>query len=312
MRAVPRVLVFPYHATATKERRERHTLREFCNAMHRQHRAEYSVVTGPVSRRIVVVVGGATVDGVVKTPAGRVAVELLSLSPVSDRGDVLEADLAMRRRLRASIGRFLVERGWSLTLWYREGRRPNGTRVTLVPRNPADARALVGEIKRLLLELPAPDLRSSIMLHVASISREDAARMQRRGRYYFPADEYPACYRHLVHVRVYSLPNAMTPDIESDLKVGFIGADTQFLAAKLRDKAERSLGLSRERANGLPLWLIVHSDGRAIHQSIAPPQRRGAIQTCRDLLSTMDHGFERAYWADQTGFLNAAWVGRIV
>ena len=71
-----------------------------------------------------------------------------------------------------------------------------------------------------------------------------------------------------------------------------------------------SLTKSRVRANGLPLWLIVQSDGRAIHQTIPRQHRARAVEVCRATLSETGHGFARVYWVDGTGFLDAAWVGR--
>ena len=159
---------------------------------------------------------------------------------------------------------------------------------------------------------PAPNTQGFVYLHFVSLAPNDCARVQRGGRYYFPSAEFPACARHLDHVRLQALPRGIRPVIDSDLKVGFVGANPAFLNMKLADKAERSLTLSKQRAKGRPLWLVVHSDGRAIHQSIAPPQREAAVETCRKALNGLEHGFARAYWADRTGFRNAAWVGRIV
>ena len=306
------VLVYSYHSTSPKERRERFTLREWCSALSRQEGSKYTLAARPLDRRLVIDIGGATVDGVVNTPFGYVAVELLSLSPVSDRGDVLVADLALRRQLRARVRHLLIERGWALTLWYKVQTRRDGTDMKAVPRTHIEAGNLVADLKRLLLRSPAPEVDSSVVLHVAAVEPDDASSLQRGNRFYFPATEYPAAYRHLSYVRVYAQPRGQRPDIHSDLKTGFVGADSKFLATKLRDKAERSLGLSAQRANGLPLWLVVHSDGRAIHQSIAPPQRNGAVKLCRGILAKHHHGFQRVYWADWTGFRNTAWVGRVI
>lgn len=312
-RSLPHVLVYPYVGTSSKERFERYTLQEFCNAMARQHEGACSVVRRPVQRGLIRMVSGATVDGVVRTEAGTIAVELLSLSPRRDRGDMMGQDLAFRKRLRRSVGLILRARSWSLQLWYRDGRRHDGTSVKMVPQNRQQCAEVAGELRRLLLcDAPAPREPGFVFLHFVSLTRDRCALVQRGGRHYFPSHEFPACARHLDHVVLQGLPRPIRPVIDRDLKAGMVGANAAFLNRKLADKAERSLGLSKERANGLPLWLVVHSDGRGIHQSIAPPQRGAAVETCRTALSNLEHAFARAYWADRTGFRNAAWVGRIL
>jgi hypothetical protein len=205
----------------------------------------------------------------------------------------------------------MLERRCTLSLWYRERQRRDRTTVKAVPtRDEADE--VASELRRLLSQAPYPRERAFVYLHFASVPQERCERLQRGGRYYFSSTEYPASARHLDHVRLHGLTSGDHPVIGSDLKTGFVGADSGFLRKKLADKAGRSLGLSKDRANGLPLWLVVHSDGRAIHQSMAPPQRQAAVEMCREVLATIDHGFASIFWADSTGFRNAAWVGRII
>ena len=78
------------------------------------------------------------------------------------------------------------------------------------------------------------------------------------------------------------------------------------------EKARISLTKSRDRSKRLPLWLIVHSDGHAIHQTICDRERGNARRLCRDVLAATHHGFARVYWADNTAYLDAAWVGRVL
>lgn len=308
----PKTHVFDYGGTAPKDRRERYTLDEFCKRMRSRYGAKFRVIpiNDALRSGLVINIDGSTVDGVLRTTRGPIAIELLGYSPVDDRGDVMSRDFALRKEIKIRLYNRLKAKRYSLTVWYRDKPRPipKFGMVRTVPLK-QDFNTVIKELRSVVSQAPALELNQ--FLTIQFIKPDVAKRWgTRQGTLYLDETCYPVCAAHLQHVRLQGLKDYLTPDVESDLKVGFIGIDGQWVREHVAIKARKCLQKSRERANGLPVWLIVHSDGHAIHQKIHETYRSRALELCREVLAETEHGFTRVYWADRTGFLDAAWVGR--
>lgn len=309
-----RTHVFGYGGTTPKARRERYALEEFCKRMRRRHGATYSVVRlrDALRRGLVVNLDGTSIDGVIRTAAGPVAVELLGYAPLDDRGDVMARDVKLRKAIKPALFNLLKARCYSLSVSYREKRRPGPKfgMVRTVPF-PQDFRAVVMELRSAVKAAPA--LEFNRFLSLRFVKPDIAERWgQRNGTLYLDATRYPVCAAHLDQVRLQGLKDFLTPNVDSELSGGCIGIDREWVREHVASKAAKSLDKSKRRANGLPLWLIVHSDGHAINQTIHETHRPLAVELCREVLAANAHGFARVYWADRTGFLDAAWVGRVL
>lgn len=301
----PKTHVFSYGGTMPKVDREPHVLNEFCLYMRHRYGASYKVIPDALGCGLVINEDGATVDGVLRTPQGPVAVELLGYSPLEDRGDVMARDEAFRKAVKRSLYDRLNSRSFSLSLVYqvqtRTKPKPDGM-VCMVPKRIIFP-AVIEELNLIVDSAPALDFNKFLYLRLVKANRRDA-------NLYLDPSRFPVCADHFKSVRLQGLRSGLTPLVESDLSYGWVGLNEAWVEEFLARKAELSLTKSRIRANGLPLWLIVHSDGHAIHQTIPRPHRARAMEICRAKLSDTGHGFVRVYWADGTGFLDAAWVGR--
>lgn len=301
----PKTHVFSYGGTTPKVDREPHVLNEFCIYMRRRYGASYKVIPDALGCGLVINEDGATVDGVLRTPQGPAAVELLGYSPLEDRGDVMARDEDFRKAVKRSLYDRLNFRSFLLSLVYRVQRRTEAKSsgmVCTVPKHRIFP-AVIEELKSIVDGAPALDFNKPLFLRFVKANRRDA-------NLYLDPSQFPVCAEHFSAVRLQGLGSRLTPQVESDLSGGWIGLNEEWVSGHLARKAELSLTKSRIRANGLPLWLIVHSDGHAIHQTIPRPHRARAMEICRAKLSDTGHGFVRVYWADGTGFLGAAWVGR--
>jgi hypothetical protein len=310
----PRTHVFSYGGITPKVKRERYALDEFCKRMRTRYKASYRVVRmrDALRRGLVVNVDGSTVDGVLRTSRGPVAVELLGYSPLDDRGDVMARDVALRKAIKVALYDRLKAKCFSLSLGYREQRRPGPKfgMVRTVPRE-RDFRTVIKELRSIVSETPV--LEFNHFLSVQFVKPDIAERWgTRRGVLYLDESRFPVCAAHFSRVRFQGSKDYLPTDVGSELSGGAVGIDAAWVREHVASKAHKSLHRSRERANGLPLWLIVHSDGHAIHQTIHETHRPRAVELCREVLATTEHGFARVYWADQTGFLDAAWVGRVL
>lgn len=310
----PRTHVFSYGGTTPKVKRERYALDEFCKRMRKRYKASYRVVKmqDALHRGLVLNVDGSTVDGVLRTSRGPVAVELLGYSPLNDRGDVMSRDVALRKKIKPALYNRLKAKCFSLSLGYREQRRPGPKfgMVRTVPRE-RDFGAVIKELRVVMSLVPRLDINH--FLSVQFVKPEIAERWgTRRGVLYLDATRFPVCAAHFSRVRFQGSKDYLPTDVGSDLSGGFIGIDAEWVRKYVAEKAHKSLRKSRERANGLPLWLILHSDGHAIHQTIHETHRPRAVELCREVLTSTEHGFSRVYWADRTGYLDAAWVGRVL
>lgn len=301
----PKTHVFSYGGTTPKVDREPHVLNEFCIYMRRRYGASYKVIPDALGCGLVINQDGATVDGVLRTSQGPVAVELLGYSPLEDRGDVMTRDLAFRKEIKRSLYKQLNYRSFSLSLVYRVQRRTKAKldgMVCMVPKRRIFP-VVIKELKSVVDRAPALGFNKFLFVRFVKANRSDA-------NLYLDPSRYPVCADHFSSVQFQGLRSGLTPQVESDLRCGSIGLTDEWVREHLARKAGTSLTKSRTRANGLPLWLIVHSDGHAIHQSIPKSHRARAVEVCCATLSKTEHGFARVYWADRTGFLDAAWVGR--
>ncbi len=307
----PRTHVFNYGVPT--HGRERYALDEFCKELRHRYRASYKIVpTQQALRRgLVVEVDGATVDGVLRTSRGMVAVELLGYSPICDRGDVMARDFEFRKEVKRALYNQLQAKCYALTFWYREGRR-GGQRPNTVRTVPPTTkfRAVITELRSVLAAVPG--LEFNKFLSVRFYRSDHVQRIDRRRSFLaLDAAQFPCCANYFEHVRLQGLKPWMTPEVNSDLKCGAIGIDEGWVREYVLGKVAKC-NKSHLRANGLPIWLIVHSDGHAIHQTIPRPHRARAIDVCRRALAQTEHSFKRVYWADRTGFLDGAWVGRVL
>jgi hypothetical protein len=309
----PRTHVFNYGGIADTSKRERHVLSEFCKRMKRAHGASYKAVRDPVTHGLVIEVDGATVDGVLQTRAGPVAVELLGYSPLRDRGDVLNRDETLRKYVKRRLFDQLNTLAYSLRLEYRTRKRPgpgSAGMIKTVPVMDVNDQLLV-ELRRLLRRAEVDRSQEFLSIHFFGPERNRIFG-RRDDRLNLDQTDFPCCGAHFERIRVQAISPDSTPRVESDLSGGGIGLDEAWVRKHVASKAERSLKQSVQRANGLPVWLIVHSDGYAIHQTIHERHRRKAVELCRSVLQNTTHAFARVYWADRTGTLGGAWVGRVL
>jgi hypothetical protein len=310
----PRTHVFAYGSVSRTATREANALDQFCRRMRRTHGAKYKPmsIAKALSNGLVVNVDGTSVDGVLDTPAGFVAVELLAYSPLGDRGDVLALDLALRRAIKPALFGALAAKPCSLSLSYASTRRPGPTFAT-VKTVPVEKLypAVIAELAAIVEDIDPLEFNRFLSFRFAK--SENVAVMNRYGgTRYLDASRFPICAAHFDRIRFQGLNAEMTPQVDSDLHGGSVGVDEEWVRRFLLDKSKKSLNKSRARANGLPLWLIVHSDGHAIHQTIPAELRSRAVALCRDVLRATQHAFSRVYWADRTGYVDAAWVGRVL
>ena len=310
----PRTYVHTYGGITPKVKRERYALDEFCKRMRLRHNASYRSIriAEALRRELVVNVDGSTVDGVLRTSRGPVAVELLGYSPLEDRGDVMGRDVALRKRIKTSLYERLRTQRFSMWLGYREERRSGSERgvVRTVPRE-KDFGAVIQELRKVLKHVP--QLEFNRFLSVRFVPREVVEELRPRlGEMYLDQARFPVCAAHFSLVRFQGSKDYLPTNVDSDLSGGYLGLNEGWVRQSVAKKATKSLHKSRERANGLPLWLIIHSDGHANHQTIHETHRSRAVELCREVLAAQEHVFARAYWADRTAFVDVAWVGRVL
>lgn len=281
--------------------------------MRRRFGASYKLIPieKAVAKKVVVEIGGATVDGVLSTAVGPVAIELLGYSPCRDRGDVMERDFKLRRAVKADLYKLLERKGYCISLRYREIHRaePGKTKVKAVPTT-RDHSRFIGELSSIIAV--GPELEFCETCRIRFGKAQSVGQLNRWTRDIHLVDsEYPLCAKYLDHMELQGV-GELIPDVGSNLRGGVVGLDGHWVREHVATKARKSMLKSCTRANGLPLWLIVHSDGHAIHQSIPEVHRPRAVQVCQTTLAGTVHGFSRCYWADRTAFLDAAWISRVV
>lgn len=293
----------------TKKQRERGAARQSCSAMQRLGMGTYRPVpiASAVRRGLVREVAGATVDAVIVAASGPVAVELLSYSPVRDRGDVMVLDRKLRRALCERIKGRRCRPRCNIQLGYRTGARSGGTGY-LVPK-PHDFPAVGFDLLEAVEATGPLGWLETVRVRFVEHYRPLGIRLGQDERR-LDASRYPTAAKYLEYFSLTGTGALPTSEISSCLRSGCVGLDSDWMSEQLLTKAQKSIRWSQARANGLPLWLIVHSDGHAIHQNIHYTNRSRALTLCRTVLGGVEHAFDEVYWADQTGFAGCAWVGR--
>jgi hypothetical protein len=312
-----RFTAHPNGSLADKEAKEDRAIEEFCKGMARRFRASYRAVPRVELLKYVRSPKddphGATVDGAVLTHFGPVAVECLGYYPLDDRGDVIRLDHMLRNAIGEALHAQLKKRRMWLSVSYRLIPRqkdpPHSFRKAVPKRDLFPS--VIEELGRLINDVPlstrAGDMRRAYFAPTSEAKRWNRLKS---ARHYVDESTYPMCARYLESVRLHRVHGWMVPEITSDLSVGAVGLDEPWLRRELERKAKKS-ELSRARANGLPVWLLVHNDGHATNERIPSPHRPRAVSAAREVLRDSVHQFERAYFADETGFLDSAWTRRV-
>jgi hypothetical protein len=310
-----RTAIVHNYGTAQKADRERSIFEAICGRAKRHHRPTISyVVDRAAMRSYVDFVKGESVDGVLVRREGPVAVECLGFAPLDDRGDVLPLDLKLRQTIGEQLGPELRARNLWLSVTYQMTRRDRcDPRYPMKKNVPIERHhaTVIQELRAVIAAAPQPPRGDFV-----SVYFQDAETCVRWNRFserlYFDSGLYPECSRHFERVRLQGVYDYMTPVVDSSMTCGAIGLDEEWVTTHLRRKMEQSLGDNKERARGLPLWLLIHSDGDAINRRIPEQHRRRAINLCREILDAGPHGFDRVYWVDLVQYKDCDWVGRII
>lgn len=314
MEECPKFFAPKYGGFGSKVKREQSALREFAKALSLQgeERVAAMSVSDALASGQIREVNGATVDGVLLVDDRLVAVELLGYAPVSDRGDVIERDAALRNKIgEALCGELCAKEVW-ITLYYLDVERASavGGRVKAVPADRLHGK-FVEELRTVIDELPAK-LPDRDFTNVRFGPDDWCGRRDGFGdTHYVSAKRFTCLSEHLWLISFQHLGPRTYAWIHSNLSGGNIGLSTEWLTKCLKEKAAKS-DLSLRRANKLPLWLLVHADGHAINRTIPEHFRPRFRSECAEILGSVEHRFQRAYVADQTGFVDAAWVARVL
>jgi hypothetical protein len=305
--------VLDYGGTMDAKPLEIHVLTEFAKCLRESGEPCESIDSDEgVRLGLIRKIDGASVDGVLRMSSGEVAVELIGYAPPGDRRESMKRDLKLRKDvIGPKVAQWQSDTRIEFRIYYPQRPRtaaPFGTALA-VP-HPRFWSAIADEIASALLLAKPMDIDGRQWIRF--VESDIAARWGfRDGTLFLDESAFPTCAAHLDGLQLHRLYDFMLPRVESNLSGGQIGLDRDWLKEHVQRKAAISLEKSRERANGLPLWLIVHSDGMPTNRRIPRMLLPKAWDLCREVLSQNPHGFARVYWADQTGLTDAASVNRV-
>ncbi len=283
----------------TSQRNEdmsRHVASEFCKAYEKQFRVVASVID----------VETENVDAIIRVGEVDIAVELVSYRQRDEHHEIEHAD----SRIKQLISSRFAESGlppFEIRIWWGAEQRikqyaGQSAKRTKVPRGQA-AMDLADEIIKLAVLAQENDLCDK---HISFCNNPGATnRHAPSGWTFVDSASFSVASEYCFWIELTPWPYSFRPTIHSSVDVRKSGLDRVQLATAIRDKLGK-LDRYRQGIAGKPLWLIAHSDGHPLSTRLPPGLEEDALAVIRQEIQKVSCSFDRVWWAQNTGFLDAA------
>lgn len=300
---------------------ETSVINEFCKSMRRRYGASFLAERPDSSDQLLPAVEGAAFDGLVRVNSKSpwlAAVELVSYSPDDGTTTCIDRDQDFRIRLISALLPSLDRARCNLHYVYRRSAAMDKLGRTvqraLVPSG-FDQKPLIDELRSIIdivISFPRYTFRYVKFVETETKAKHLNTISSVPAWWYTSPEAFPLAAKHFESIRFHSIPDSLDPDVDSPFSAGGVGVDQAFIEHEIRVKASKSLSPTFEqRANGKPVWLIMHADCGHICNTVLSFQRPTAVAAARRALANQVHRFSRIYWADGTGGLDCTNVSRV-
>lgn len=283
-------------ASQRNEDISRHVASEFCKAYEKRFGVVASVID----------VETENVDAIIRLEEVNIAVELVSYRQRDEHHEIEHAD----GRIKELVSSRFAASGlppFEIRIWWGSERRikedaGQSVKRTKVPRGQA-AMDFADEIVKLAALARNNGLCDK---HISFCSNPEARNRHAPPRWTFVNNEScPVLSKYCFWIELTPWPHSFRPTIHTSVDVRASGLDRVQLANAIRDKLGK-LDRYRQGIGSKPLWLIVHSDGHPLSTRLPPGLETDAIAVIRQEIQKVSYSFDRLWWAENTGFLDAA------
>lgn len=276
------------------EYESRSVANEFCKGYARQFGVLASVID----------VETENVDAIIDVGGVRIALELVSYCQQDEYHEVERADSHARKAVsealtEANCSPFTIHISWAI--------EPRKTRVAgaenraRVPRGQnavcfaAEIVALVACVKK----------ESTLCKKRISFTPDpdDKNQTPAPGYRFLDSKRFPLLTEFCCELRL--APCAAGFALQTSANFRVVGLDGTQLARVVRDKLGK-LARYRDGVGAKQLWLAVHNDGRYLSTAVRPGAHNDALDVIHQVLKGVGRSFDRVWWVENTGLLDAA------
>ena len=295
--AFARGWVMPYRSGVDKRVREPLVARQICDVARRDFGVDWSVMDlhDAQSAELIGGIGNdpETVDAVIHTPNGPLAIEMLMYAP-EVQFERLARDEHFRSFLKSFVYDHLLSRRLKVLLKYRAA---DG-----VPSRDQPRVAL--EFFRILARVVDNTDRCRFAVTFAEFSQAES-RARSTGTFCLPETEFPVCSSYFDEIGFFRHSGNYC-DVDCMLHATRQRFDYQWSFDKIADKARISLGVGKQRARKLPQVLVFHTNGFGPAQRIHEHERADVVHAIRSALSQHENNFTEAWWLDNAAVKDEA------
>lgn len=271
--------------------------REFCKCYQRQYGNPTEFVAAEVN----------DLDAIIRVSHKPIVLEMVGYRQRDTYLEVERADTEVKKRISRELESSAMPPCQLLIWWRTESRRKRRTGQSAQIARIPSGRAL-GDFAQEFLALVRHVLRNDALTNkdvLFRCTRRTKHALFADGRYAVLEESvFPALAHHCSFIRIEPWDRDFAPTIGTSHDARQIGLDTRHLTTVVRKKL-RKLPTYRRRAGDAPIWLVVHADGFPPSTRVPAPDRPRALETIRQEVSGAGISFDRVWWAEETGYLDA-------
>ena len=268
---------------------------EFCKAYTRRFGVPASVI----------VVEKENVDAIIRVGEVMVPLELVSYRQKDEYHEVEQADSQVREKISgalaiANLPPFMIHISWAIEprtkmvagLSNQRARVPPGRKTICFAEQIAE-----------LVDCAQKDYRLCNNYISFCNDPEDRNQNPTPGWIFLDRKRFPLLSQYCASMTL--APSAAGHSLQTSVNFRVVGLDENHLKSIVRDKLEK-LALYRDSIGGKQLWLAVHSDGRFLSTRLPPGLHEHALDVIRQEIQKAERSFDKVWWVENSGFLDAA------
>ncbi|MFH1748654.1 MAG: hypothetical protein ABIG44_16590 [Planctomycetota bacterium] len=287
-----------------KKKWERHVATEFCKAYQKKFEVSATFVE----------VGEDPPDVIIAVDGKKVAVELVGYRQRDEHHEVELAETRLKERLSHALQASGLHPYEIDISWKGEPRKKRHLgmtgRRTFVPRTDDNVQSFVDEFIQLVEHVKQNREFDGKVILFRRKPLLPGGPTTHMGYAAILASDFPTLARFCNEVCIAQWTHWSKPPMTSSLDARGVGLDRQQLERVVCEKTEK-IRPYRDRACGIPLWLVVHSDWFPTCTRLPESDRPEAIKIIRDIVTNSPDRFDAVWWAEYTGSVDATEIWQV-
>jgi len=278
-----------FDVPASPHRKRSETIaRAFCEAYARRFGISAEFVVSEKNR----------IDAIIRVGTKEVALELVGYRQRDPFLKVEHADSELKKAISDELGKPGIPPLNVRLEWKENSRRtgescPSARQAQVPPVGTEECRQFLSELVALARRVSNDNSLSGKRIRFGSARA--AAQLPATVCTVLDKSHFPYLARYCSFVRLTIQECSASPTIGSSADVRHIGLDGTQLREKVDNKIQKA-GKYRERAQGRPIWLVVHCDGWPLSAQLWESDQDRALQIVGECCVQSSGAFERVWW----------------